>query len=61
METSIYKDVADAFVESLEVSTVKPVAPFGTYFASRDISSSRIGADVPSIDQVLHDGNVPSY
>jgi len=45
-------------VESLEVSTVKPVAPFGTCFASRNISSSRTWADVPSIDQVLQNGNV---
>jgi hypothetical protein len=53
METSIYKAVSNAFVKALGVSTVTPVAPFGTCFASKDISFSRIGPGVPSIDLVL--------
>lgn len=58
MESSIYKAVADAFVKALNVSTVEPVAPFGTCFASQSISSSRMGPDVPSIDLVLQNENV---
>ncbi|GAU25834.1 hypothetical protein TSUD_30980 [Trifolium subterraneum] len=53
MESSIYKAVANAFVKELRVPTVTPVAPFETCFASKDISFSRMGPSVPSIDLVL--------
>jgi hypothetical protein len=53
MESSIYKAVANAFVKELGVPTVKPVAPFETCFARKDISFSRMGPGVPSIDLVL--------
>lgn len=56
METTIYKAVADAFVKSLGAPTVSPVAPFGTCFATKDISFSRIGPGVPAIDLVLQNG-----
>ncbi|CAK8572121.1 unnamed protein product [Lathyrus sativus] len=58
METSIYKAVVEAFVKELGVPTVTPVAPFGTCFATKDISFSRMGPGVPGIDLVLQNENV---
>lgn len=58
METSIYKAVVDAFVKELGAPTVEPVAPFGTCFATKDISFSRMGPGVPSIDFVLQNEDV---
>ncbi|CAI8603105.1 unnamed protein product [Vicia faba] len=58
METSIYKAVVKAFVKELGVPTVAPVAPFGTCFASKDISFSPMGPGVPGIDLVLQNEKV---
>ncbi|KAI4317941.1 hypothetical protein L6164_025764 [Bauhinia variegata] len=58
METTIYKAVTDAFVQSLGVRTIAHVAPFGTCYSVYDISFSRMGPDVPSIDLVLQNKNV---
>ncbi|KAJ1398917.1 Xylanase inhibitor, C-terminal [Sesbania bispinosa] len=58
MESTIYKAVAEAFVKAVGAPTIAPVAPFSTCFASKDISSSRMGPDAPSIDLVLQNENV---
>ncbi|KAL5541660.1 hypothetical protein UlMin_009370 [Ulmus minor] len=53
LESSIYKAVSEAFVKAVNKSTIAPVKPFGTCFASKDISSSRMGYSVPNINLVL--------
>ncbi|KAK7344050.1 hypothetical protein VNO77_13278 [Canavalia gladiata] len=58
LETTIYKAISEAFVKSLGVPTITPLPPFGTCFATKDISFSRMGPDVPSIKLVLHNKDV---
>ncbi|XP_027365956.1 basic 7S globulin-like [Abrus precatorius] len=58
METTIYKAVSEAFVKALGAPTVAPVAPFGTCFATKDISFSRMGPAVPTINLVLQNEEV---
>ncbi|KAK7268902.1 hypothetical protein RIF29_21611 [Crotalaria pallida] len=58
LETTIYKAVSEAFVKELGAPKVAPVAPFGTCYATKDISFSRMGPDVPAIDLVLQNEEV---
>nr|ACM68432.1 xyloglucanase-specific endoglucanase inhibitor protein [Petunia x hybrida] len=58
LETSIYNAVTNFFVKELAIPTVPSVAPFGVCFDSRNITSTRVGPGVPSIDLVLQNENV---
>ncbi|KAI3754983.1 hypothetical protein L1987_54775 [Smallanthus sonchifolius] len=60
MNTSIYKAIEAAFVKAMpkNVEKVTNVAPFGACFSSKNIRSTRLGPDVPSIDLVLQSKNV---
>ncbi|XP_010255900.1 PREDICTED: basic 7S globulin 2-like [Nelumbo nucifera] len=56
MESSIYKAVTEAFIQeasSMGITRVAAVAPFGVCFSSKNISSTRVGPAVPTIDLVL--------
>ncbi|XP_023745786.1 probable aspartic proteinase GIP2 [Lactuca sativa] len=60
LETSIYSAVVAAFVKAMpkNVQRVPSVAPFGACFSSNNISSTRLGPGVPSIDLVLQSKSV---
>ncbi|KAI8009353.1 Basic 7S globulin [Camellia lanceoleosa] len=59
LETSIYKAVTKFFIKELSgVSRVASVAPFKACFNSNNISSTRVGPAVPSIDLLLQSESV---
>lgn len=59
LETTIYNAVVNAFVNELShVPRVTAVAPFGAYFNSTNIVSTRVGLAVPTIDLVLQSERV---
>ncbi|KAL0437497.1 UNVERIFIED_CONTAM: putative aspartic proteinase GIP2 [Sesamum radiatum] len=61
LQSSIFKALTDAFVkesDALNLTRVKPVAPFSVCYAADKISSTRVGPAVPSIDLVLGNDNV---
>ncbi|XP_068660851.1 probable aspartic proteinase GIP2 [Aristolochia californica] len=61
LETSIYNAVVSAFVsefESMNITRVASVAPFGACFSSENIGSTRVGPAVPLIDLVLHNSSI---
>ncbi|GFZ08825.1 eukaryotic aspartyl protease family protein [Actinidia rufa] len=59
LESSIFKAVTEAFAQSLsKIPKVKAMAPFGLCFNSKNISSTRVGPGVPSIDLVLQSESV---
>ncbi|KAI8010285.1 Basic 7S globulin [Camellia lanceoleosa] len=59
LETSIYKAVTKFFIKELSgVPRVASVAPFKACFNSNNISSTRVGPAVPSIDLVLQSERV---
>ncbi|KAK7303252.1 hypothetical protein RJT34_14154 [Clitoria ternatea] len=59
MESSIYHAFVDAFAKELaHVPRVKPVAPFGLCFESKNLGSTRVGPGVPPIEFVLQGKDV---
>lgn len=59
LENSIYNAVIKFYANQFYgVPQVKPISPFGLCFDSRNISNTRVGPGVPSIDFVLHNRNV---
>ncbi|KAL4588875.1 hypothetical protein LXL04_001772 [Taraxacum kok-saghyz] len=60
LESSIYRAVVSAFVKAMpkNVQRVPSIAPFGACFGSKNISSTRLGPGVPSIDLVLQSKSV---
>ncbi|XP_057770176.1 probable aspartic proteinase GIP2 [Salvia miltiorrhiza] len=61
LHRSIYRAVVDEFVKAAAAKNIKrvaSVAPFGACFDSRTISSSKTGADVPTVDLVLQSSSV---
>ncbi|OVA05510.1 Peptidase A1 [Macleaya cordata] len=61
METSIYNAFADLFIkeaETMNISRVASVAPFGVCFSRENVLSTRVGYAVPTIDLVLQNENV---
>ncbi|KAL2236500.1 UNVERIFIED_CONTAM: putative aspartic proteinase GIP2 [Sesamum indicum] len=61
LQSSIFKALTDAFVkesDALNLTRVKPVAPFSVCYAADKISSTRVGPAVPAIDLVLGNDKV---
>ncbi|KAF7806993.1 Basic 7S globulin [Senna tora] len=57
LESTIYKAVSEAFVNTLGVQTVTPIEPFGTCFRTQ-VSFSQMGPSVPTIRLVLQNEEV---
>ncbi|KAK4441686.1 putative aspartic proteinase GIP1 [Sesamum alatum] len=56
LQSSIFKALTDAFVKestALNLTLVKPVAPFSLCYAADKVPSTRVGPAVPAIDLVL--------
>ncbi|KAL0458092.1 UNVERIFIED_CONTAM: putative aspartic proteinase GIP2 [Sesamum latifolium] len=56
LQSSIFKALTDAFVkesDALNLTRVKPVAPFSMCYAADKIPRTRVGPAVPTIDLVL--------
>ncbi|KAG9457978.1 hypothetical protein H6P81_002486 [Aristolochia fimbriata] len=61
LESSIHEAVVSAFVsvaESMNITRVGSVAPFGACFSSKNIGSTRVGPAVPLVDLVLQSPDV---
>ncbi|KAK3005934.1 hypothetical protein RJ639_016720 [Escallonia herrerae] len=58
LEHSIFKSFTGLFANQLSgVPRVNPVPPFGVCFNSKNLTSTRVGPGVPTIDLVVHSRN----